>query len=132
MSMSAMDGWYQDLEQPSWNPPDWVFGPVWSVLYIAIAVSGWLVWRAQTWSRTRVPLIIWGIQLALNLLWTALFFGLEQPGLAVIEIAILWLAIVATIVTFWPISRLAAVMLVPYLAWVSYAAALTYSIWSLN
>jgi translocator protein len=132
MSASAMDGWYGRLEQPGWDPPDWVFGPVWSVLYVLIAVSGWLVWRARGWFESRAALIAWGVQLALNLLWTAVFFGLEQPGLATVEIAFLWMAIVANIVMFWFVSRLAAVLLVPYLIWVTYAAALTFSIWRLN
>jgi translocator protein len=131
-TMSGMDGWYESLDQPDWDPPDWVFGPIWSVLYLGIGVSAWLVWRARGISGARVPLAVWGVQLALNLLWTLIFFGLEQPGFATIEIAILWLAIVATIAAFWPISKVAAMILVPYLAWVSFAAALTFSIWRLN
>lgn len=132
MSSSAMDGWYSDLEQPDWNPPDWVFGPVWSVLYILIGISGWLVWRARGWDGARVPLIVWGVQLLLNLFWTVVFFGLEEVGLGAIEIVFLWISIVATIVVFWPIGRLAALLLVPYLIWVSYAAMLNFSIWQLN
>lgn len=131
-TMSGMDGWYESLEQPDWQPPDWLFGPVWSVLYLGIGVAAWLVWRARGIADARVPLAIWGIQLALNLLWTAIFFGLEQPGIASIEIVVLWVAILATIVAFWPISKLAAIILVPYLAWVTYAGALTISIWQLN
>ena len=132
VSMSAMDSWYGNLEQPNWNPPDWVFGPVWSVLYLMIAISGWLVWRARGWTAAQAQLIVWGIQLALNLLWTVLFFGLEQPGLAAIEIVLLWVAIFATINMFWPISSIAAALLVPYLIWVTYATLLTISIWRLN
>lgn len=129
---SAMDGWYESLEQPSWNPADWLFGPVWTALYIIIALSAWIVWRKRGWEGAKLPLIVWGVQLGLNLLWTLLFFGMESPLAGLIEIVFLWLAIAATIAVFWPISRLAALMLVPYLLWVTYAGALNYSIWSLN
>lgn len=131
-TMAGMDGWYESLEQPDWDPPDWLFGPVWTVLYIGIAIAAWLVWKARGWQSARTPLIVWGVQLGLNLLWTGIFFGLEQPGIASIEIVLLWLAILATILLFWPISKIAAIILVPYLAWVTYAAALTISIWRLN
>lgn len=131
-TMSAMDGWYADLEQPDWEPPDWVFGPIWSILYLAIGVAAWLVWRERGWEQGRIPLVLWSVQLGLNLLWTAIFFGLEMPGAGLVEIVALWLAIAATIVAFWPVSRLAALLLVPYFGWVSYAAALNYAIWTLN
>lgn len=132
LTMSGMNGWYESLEQPDWNPPDWVFGPVWSVLYLGIGVSAWLVWRRRGWGGARLALGLWGVQLALNLLWTAIFFGLQEPGLASLEIVILWVAIVSTTVSFWPISKIAAIILIPYLAWVTFAAALTISIWRLN
>jgi translocator protein len=131
-TMAGMDGWYESLEQPDWQPPDWLFGPVWSVLYLGIGVAAWLVWRDHGADEARWPLSIWGMQLALNLLWTGIFFGLKQPGIASIEIIALWVAILATIVAFWKISKLAAVILVPYLAWVTYAGALTIAIWRLN
>jgi translocator protein len=129
---AGMDGWYANLERPDWDPPDWVFGPVWTVLYAGIAVSGWLVWRNAGWPGARLPLSLWGVQLGLNLLWTALFFGLQMPVLALVEIVVLWIAIVLTIAAFWRVSRIAAVILAPYLAWVSFAGALNYSIWTLN
>lgn len=128
----GQDGWYSSLEQPSWNPPDAVFGPVWGVLYVFIAISAWLVWKEAGWERAKVPLLVWGVQLALNVGWTGVFFGLNMIGAALVEIVVLALAIAATIALFWPINRLAALLLVPYLGWVLYATALNYSIWTLN
>lgn len=113
--------WYAGLEQPSWNPPDWVFGPVWSVLFAAMAVAAWLVWRTGE----RRALVAYGVQLALNLAWTLTFFGLESTWGGVAVIAALVVAIVVTIVGFARAHQLAAWLLVPYLAWTSYAAALT-------
>jgi translocator protein len=129
---TAMNGWYQSLKRPEWSPPDAVFGPVWTILYTFIGASAWLVWRARDWHVVRSALAVWGLQLCLNLLWTVLFFGLQSPGLAFGGVVVLWVAIAATIIVFWPVSRIAAVMLVPYLGWVSFAAALNYSIWMLN
>jgi translocator protein len=132
ITMTAMNGWYESLEQPEWNPPDQVFGPVWTLLYAAMAISAWLVWRSQDRTVWRFPLVVWWLQLALNLLWTALFFGLQMPGVALAGIVALLAAITATIIAFWSVSRIAAAMLVPYLGWVAFAAALNYSIWSSN
>jgi len=132
ITMTAMNGWYESLEQPEWNPPDQVFGPVWTVLYAAMAISAWLVWRNLDRAMWRLPLVLWWLQLALNLLWTALFFGLQLPGIALAGIVALLATISLTIIAFWPVSRIAAAMLVPYLGWVAFAAALNYSIWSLN
>lgn len=112
---------YLALHRPSWAPPSWLFGPVWTVLYGLIAVSGWLAWRAGA---GRGELTLFGVQLVLNALWTPLFFGLGWFGAAFAEILVLWLTIVALIVGFWSRSRAAALLLVPYLAWVSFAAAL--------
>jgi tryptophan-rich sensory protein len=132
-TMAGTDGWYQDLQQPAWNPPpDWLFAPVWTLLYASMAVAAWLVWRKRGWEGARGALTLFGVQLSLNVLWTALFFGLQETGLGSIEIILLWLSILATIVLFWPISRAAALILIPYLAWVTYATALTISIWSMN
>ncbi|MFJ8967079.1 TspO/MBR family protein [Lentzea sp. NPDC102401] len=120
---------YMALEQPSWAPPAWLFGPVWTTLYVMIAVAGWLAWRAGA---TRNELTLFGVQLVLNAAWTPLFFGLGWFWVAFAEILVLWLAIVAVIVAFWRRSRAAGALLVPYLAWVSFAAALNVSIAVLN
>ncbi|MBX7246866.1 MAG: tryptophan-rich sensory protein [Candidatus Sumerlaeaceae bacterium] len=124
--------WYDSLRKPSWNPPGWIFGPVWTALYAMLAVAAWLVWRKGGWGRQRRPFLIFLAQLTLNALWTPLFFGLHLPGLAFAEILLLWLAIVTTLAAFWPVSRPAAWLLVPYLAWVSFAATLNFTLWRLN
>ncbi|CAA9396043.1 MAG: Tryptophan-rich sensory protein [uncultured Pseudonocardia sp.] len=123
---------YGALVQPTWAPPPWLFGPVWTVLYALIAVSGWLVWRRAGWSGGRTALTVYAVQLVLNALWTPLFFGAGLLGVAFAEILLLWVAIIATIVLFARHSRIAAAMLVPYLVWVSFAAALNLAIWMLN
>lgn len=128
----AIPDWYQNLEKPSWTPPSTVFGPVWTLLYIAMAVAAWLVWKQGGWAAYRLPLTLWVVQLVLNSLWSILFFGMRNPALALGEIALLWLAILATLIAFWKVSRLAGGLMVPYLAWVSYASALNFAIWSLN
>ncbi len=124
--------WYAQLVKPSWNPPDWVFGPVWTTLYVLMAIAAWLVWRQAGFKSAKVPLAFFGLQLVLNSLWSVLFFGLQRPGLAAIEILLLWIAIVVTVVSFWRRSRWAGWLLVPYLAWVSYAITLNVAIWQLN
>ncbi|TDD57743.1 tryptophan-rich sensory protein [Kribbella antibiotica] len=120
---------YAGLDQPAWAPPSWLFGPVWTVLYAMIAISGWLVWRRTGWSRALVP---YAVQLVLNAIWTPLFFGAGQRGPALIEIVLLWLAIGWTIWTFRPIRRTAAWLLVPYWLWTTFATALNAAVWSLN
>ena len=124
--------WYATLKKPSWNPPDWIFGPVWSALYTMMAVAAWLVWKRGGFAAQRRPLTLFLVQLALNAAWTPLFFGLHRPGLAFAEIVMLWLAIAATLAAFRPVSRPAAWLLVPYLAWVSFAAVLNFTLWRLN
>jgi translocator protein len=121
--------WYANLNKPSWNPPSWVFGPVWTLLYAMMAVAGWLVWKRVGWG---TAMICFAVQLGLNLAWSFIFFAAHQPGLAFIEIILLWLAIAATIVSFSAVSKTAAGLLVPYLLWVSFAAALNFTIWRLN
>jgi tryptophan-rich sensory protein len=124
--------WYELLAKPPWRPPDWLFGPVWAVLYTMIAVSGWLVWRRVGFAGGALPLLAYAVQLALNAAWSAIFFGLRRPGLAFAEIVLLWASIAATIVLFRQIDALAALLLVPYLAWVSFAAVLNLAIVRLN
>lgn len=131
-TMSNVGGWYQTLIRPSWAPPDWVFGPVWTVLYVMMAVSAWLVWRQDGWRAARRPLTLFLVQLALNSLWSAIFFGLRQPVWACVEIVVLWLAIAATLAAFWRRSRLAGAMLLPYLLWVTFATALNFEFARLN
>ena len=121
--------WYAKLKKPSWTPPNWLFGPVWSVLYAAMAIAGWMVWKREGW---RVALTFFAAQLALNLAWSFVFFKFHNTGLAFAEIVLLWVAILATAISFAPISKVAAALFVPYLIWVTYAAALNFSIWRLN
>ena len=123
--------WYAQLDKPAWNPPNWIFAPVWTLLYMAMAVAAWLVWRQGSPTR-RVPLAVWGVQLVLNALWSWIFFGLHRPGFAALEIGLLWVAILATTLLFWRVRRAAGVLFVPYLAWVTFAAVLNLSIWLLN
>jgi tryptophan-rich sensory protein len=132
ITVPEIPGWYAGLAKPSFTPPTWVFGPVWSTLYLMMAVAAWLVWRAGGWLYAHVALAIYGGQLALNLLWSILFFGLHRIGPAAIEIVLLDAAIIATIIAFRRHSARAAWLLVPYLLWVGYASALSIAIWRLN
>jgi benzodiazapine receptor len=125
-------GYYAALAKPAWSPPAWVFGPAWTVLYILMAVAAWMVWRRGGWRAQRGALGLYLVQLALNALWTPLFFGLQNPGLAFAEIVLLWLALAATLVAFFRVDRWAGCLLVPYLLWVTFAAALNFAIWRLG
>lgn len=124
--------WYERLAKPSWRPPNWLFAPTWTVIYLTIAVSGWMVWHKSGFAGAALPLAIYLLQLVLNAAWTPIFFGLRRPALAFFEIIMLWLSIVATIATFHSHSVAAAWLLLPYLAWVMFAAALNFTIWRLN
>ncbi len=125
-------GFYGNLVQPSWAPPAWLFGPVWSVLFILMGVSAWLVWREHGFRGAGAALKLYAAQLVANALWTWLFFAWQLGAMALAEIALLWLLIAATITMFWRLHRLAAILLAPYLAWVSFAAALNFALWRLN
>ena len=127
LSMPAT--WYAGLTKPSFNPPAWLFGPVWTVLYILIAVAGWRVWQRD---RGGWPMKLWWAQLALNFLWTPVFFGAHQIGLAFLVILLLLAAILGFIATAWGQDRVAAWLFVPYAAWVAFASLLNGSIWMLN
>lgn len=124
--------WYAALNKPPLNPPNWIFGPVWTLLYISMAVAAWLVWRQAGWSGARAALLLFGVQLLLNAAWSALFFGLQQPLWALVDIAALAVAIAATIAAFGRIKKSAAWLLAPYLAWVGFASYLNWMIWRLN
>lgn len=122
--------WYEGLAKPPLNPPGWVFGPVWSVLYLAIAISGWLVWRERPGSFG--PLTLWGCQLVLNAAWSMLFFGLQRPGLALFDITALLGLLIATTVSFLRVRTLAGALFLPYVAWVGFATYLNGGLWYLN
>ena len=132
VTATSVGTWYQQLRKPSINPPNWVFAPVWTALYIAMAVAAWRVWRARGLEGARSALVLFALQLALNLGWSILFFGLRQIGLALIEILILLATLVATTLAFRRIDGIAALLLVPYVAWVSFATVLTAAVWRLN
>ncbi len=124
--------WYAGLAKPSWNPPNWIFGPVWTALYLMMAVSAWKVWRKGGFEAQRRPLGIFLTQLVLNVAWSPIFFGLHNPGLAFAEILLLWTAIVATLRAFLRVDRIAGMLLAPYLAWVTFASVLNFALWRLN
>lgn len=124
--------WYASLAKPSWTPPGWLFGPVWTVLYAAMGVSAWLLWRRRRQPGARRALACFGTQLALNFAWTPVFFGLHCPGLAAVIIVALLAMIVATVAASWRVSRAASLLLVPYVAWVGFASCLNIAIWFLN
>ena len=125
----AISGWYATLPRLSWTPPNWVFGPVWTLLYTLMAIAAWLVWRRAGVTAVAVPLTLFAVQLALNLAWTLLFFGLHRVGLAFLDIVLLWLAILATLIMCWRVTPVAGWLLLPYLLWVSYASTLNFGIW---
>jgi len=129
---SSVGTWYEALQKPSFSPPSWVFGPVWTILYGLMAVAAWLVWRDAEASSAKLPLLLFAIQLGLNTAWSWLFFGLRQPGWAFLEICLLWLAIGATLAAFWRVRTVAGWLMVPYLLWVSLAAILNLGLWLLN
>ncbi len=132
VTATSVDGWYAGLAKPSFNPPDAVFGPVWTVLYILMATAAWRVWRAADRETTRGPLTLFALQLALNLGWTVVFFGLQKIGAAVATIVVLDVAVLVTTLAFRTIDRPAALMMVPYLAWVAFATVLNVAIWRVN
>ncbi len=121
--------WYMALNKPSWTPPDWVFPVVWSVLYLMIGIAGWLVWERGGWT---LAMGFWSAQLALNGAWSWLFFGRRRMDLAFVDVALLWLCIAGFIVAAWPLSLPAALLFLPYLLWVSIAAALNLTVWRMN
>jgi len=132
VTATSVKTWYAALNKPSFNPPNTVFGPVWTMLYILMAIAAWRVWRVADRETARRPLTLFALQLALNLGWSVTFFGLERLGPSVAVILVLELAVVATALAFRPVDRIAAWLLVPYVAWVGFAAILNIAIWLLN
>ena len=132
-TMPSIPTWYATLEKPALNPPSFIFGPVWAALYFLMGVSAFLVWR-KGWDKrnVRTALKVFGIQLFLNAIWSIVFFGLQSPGWALVNIVALWFAILFTIIVFYKISKPAAYLLLPYILWVSFATYLNYAIWTLN
>lgn len=134
----SIDGWYAGIVKPDLNPPAWVFGPVWTTLYLLMGIAAFLVWSSYTSAPAdkkkgiKLTLMLFGFQLVLNTLWSIIFFGLHSPGGALIEIIFLWLAILATIISFAKVSKLAAWLLTPYILWVSFALYLNFYIYILN
>ncbi len=131
-TMSSLDNWYRTIQKPSWNPPDWIFGPVWTTLYAIMGFSMWTIWKNRATQKISWCIIIFIIQLLLNGIWTPLFFGLKNPALALIDIMFLFSAIIATIIIFYKVNRLASLILIPYLLWVGFATILNYHLWKLN
>lgn len=134
----AIPGWYATLNKPSFNPPSWVFAPVWTMLYVLMGIAAYLVWsnkkdkKKSTDVSVNFALGTFAVQLFLNLLWSILFFGFQSPVLGLACIALLWVAIIVTIVQFHKFSRVAALLLLPYLLWVTFAIVLNYYLWQMN
>ncbi|MHC4749769.1 MAG: TspO/MBR family protein [Planctomycetota bacterium] len=132
-TMDSVNTWYGDLSRPSFTPPDWVFGVVWPILYVMMGISAFLIWNKGIGNKqARLALGLFVLQLVLNGLWTPIFFGLHMVGLALAEIILLWVTILATILAFWRISKTAAYLLIPYILWVSFAIGLNAALWHLN
>jgi tryptophan-rich sensory protein len=129
---TSVDTWYPTLRKPDWNPPSWIFSPVWTLLYLLMAVATWRAWRTENVSTARRTVSLYSAQLTLNALWSILFFGMRQPGAALIEIIILWALLVVILLRFWRLDRIAAMLWAPYVAWVTFAAFLNGAIWTLN
>jgi len=129
---TAVPTWYADLRKPNWTPPSWIFGPVWTTLYVMMGVAAWLVWRKSGFVGAKAAMWLFFLQLLCNAAWSLIFFGLRSPGLAFAEILLLWGLILATALAFWRHSPIAGALLLPYLAWVTFATALNLAIWRLN
>lgn len=132
-TISSIPTWYAALKKPFFNPPNWIFGPVWTTLYFLMGISLYLIWKKGIKTEeSKVALLLFGFQLVLNALWSIIFFGLRLPLYAFILIIILWLAILFTIIKFYKITKPAAYLLIPYIMWVSFASVLNFYIWLLN
>jgi len=129
---SSITNWYAFINKPLFSPPNWIFAPVWTLLYILMGISAFLIWKKRDNLKTKQAFIFYGIQLILNALWSIIFFGMHNPGLALLEIIILWLFILITLIKFYKINKIAGLLFIPYLLWVSFASILNYAIWMLN
>lgn len=129
-NFKSIPGWYAKQKKPKFNPPNWIFGPVWTLLYLLMGISLYLVLISG--KEITLPLIIFSIQLILNIAWSAIFFGMKKPSIAFIEIIFLWVSILLNILFFYNISKISSYLLIPYILWVSFAAILNFSIWYLN
>lgn len=127
-----IEGWYQTLAKPPWNPPDSVFGPIWATLYVLMAIAAWLIWKPAGFTGAATPLTLFAVQLTLNIAWSWIFFGMHQLGWAFLEVLLLGLAILVTTVAFFRRSRAAGYMMLPYLFWVTFAAVLNFTVWRMN
>ena len=132
VTATSVETWYAQLSKPAFNPPDWLFGPVWTVLHVMMALAAWRVWRKRGVGGAGMALSAWGLQLALNLGWSLLFFGARMIGTALAEIVVLLAAIIVTTALFWRIDRVGGALLVPYAAWVAFATVLNAALWRLN
>lgn len=132
-TVTGVESWYQTIEKPSWNPPNWIFGPVWTTLYIMIGIALFLVWKEDTSEELKkIAFNLFAVQLILNFFWSFIFFTQQQPGWALVEIIAMWFFILMTIFAFAQVNKTAAWLLVPYISWVSFAIILNYTIWQLN
>lgn len=131
-TFSEIPAWYATLVKPSFSPPNWIFGPVWTTLYCLMGISAFLIWQKRKSVAARTGLLVYGANLVANSLWSIVFFGMHRPDLALLVIFVLWSTIVVMIVRFWKINKIASLLLVPYLCWVTFATFLNYSIYSLN
>ena len=127
----SIKGWYESLQKPSFNPPNWIFGPVWTLLYVLMGISLFLIWKNNE-KDNKSAISIFIVQLILNVVWSCLFFGLHSPFLAFLEITILWFFILFTIYKFWRIDKISSLLLVPYILWVTFASFPNFYIWKLN
>ncbi len=131
-SITSGGDWYRELNKPWFNPPAWIFGPVWTLLYLLMGIAGWLVWRQGSGWPLQRAMGLFALQWVLNAAWTPLFFGMHRPGLALLDLVALWCAIVGSIAAFLPISRAASLLFAPYVLWVSFATILNATLWWLN
>lgn len=132
-TISGVESWYQTIQKPSWNPPNWIFGPVWTTLYVMMGIALFLVWKEDTSEELKkIAIGLFAVQLTLNFFWSFIFFNQQQPGWALVEIIAMWFFILLTIFAFAQVNKTAAWLLVPYISWVSFASILNYTIWQLN